>query len=673
MAAVMDLDLNCSPPSPEPAAQEDLRRSMLRQENAFRDQVQDLHRLYWTQKNLTDVPPFWKQSDGVLYAHHQHHRSHMVDLDDRGNPGVFSHRYGQGKQGCGRDHDEVARENLDVKGSFWRKPDPPSAQGRSSYHYVIDLEKPATLDDHMEIVSSPGFINHATCSGVFPNNSQRVPLASSPVMRDLCTDHNAPYVTSGSIGSSDTPDSHSPAKVKATVSGRMFIDLNVAQEDDFNIRSDPSEVLCSLLASSTAGHSGDCCSNSSKTFHKGSESSIGSSKGSSVTVVTTISSPDRAREGVVPGLFRDFHSHQPYHVEASKYNPLVRRNIQHQRALDKIFGSDFQGCMEIQRNLSSVSSNGGNCSSGLSKLGDSQAANLMGQPALAVHREPQEETITVVCDDELEGIDLNIAVECIDLPSKIAISSRGKDANNDGSEENSSNNCSRNEGRQNIPSFECPTIRNNHMAESQCSEDVHSPGSGIAINRSVFIPETRQGHDYGCPSLRSSVNGVSIPLDSVSICQAEMGEDEKSAATAAETLLSIFATNSAWMTDSHGSNSQTDAQDGNHEPPLSLDSFEESVLSLEEMKDDGKSIPVRPPDKDGHSCGIKLKRGRGLRDFQREILPGLVSLARHEICDDLHAIGHGIRKTWSRRTSGDQGTLPTRTRLPRRCSTAWNR
>jgi hypothetical protein len=30
MAAVMDLDLNCSPPSPEPAAQDDLNRSMLR-------------------------------------------------------------------------------------------------------------------------------------------------------------------------------------------------------------------------------------------------------------------------------------------------------------------------------------------------------------------------------------------------------------------------------------------------------------------------------------------------------------------------------------------------------------------------------------------------------------------------------------------------------------------
>ncbi|XP_062217131.1 uncharacterized protein LOC133917146 isoform X2 [Phragmites australis] len=655
MTAVMDLDLNCLPPSPEHTAQEDLRRSMLRQEHAFRDQVKDLHRLYWAQKNLTDVPPFWKQSDDVLYAHHPHHRSHMVDLDDTGNPGVFSHFYGQGEQGCGRDDDEVARENFDVKGSIRRKPDPPSVQGRSRCRFVIDLEKPATLDDDVEIVSSPGFVNYATCSGVSSCHSQRVPLESSPVMRDLCRDHNTPYVSSGSTGSSDTPDNHSPAKAKTTVSGRMFIDLNVAQEDDFSIRSDPSEVLCSLLASSTKEQSGDFCNISSKTFHKGSESSIGSLKGSSITVVTTISAPDSAREGVAAGLFCDFQSHQPYRVE------------------DKIFGSDSQGCMEIRWNLSSVNSNGGNnSSSGLSKLGDTQTANLIGQPVLAVHREPQEETIAVISDDEVEGIDLNVAVESIDLPSNVASNSREELVNNDGSEENSCNNCfTQNEGRQNVPSVECPAIRNNHMAESQGGEDVQSPCSGIAMNRSVFILENPQGHDYACPSLRSSSNGVSIPLDSVSIRQAEMGEDEKSTTTAAETLLSIFATNSAWMTDSHGNNSQTDAQVGNHKPTLPLDSFEESVLSLEEMKDDGESIPVRPPDKDGPSCGIKLKRGRGLRDFQREILPGLVSLARHEICDDLHTIGYEIRKNRSRRTSGDQCT-PTRTRLPRRCSTAWN-
>jgi hypothetical protein len=152
--------------------------------------------------------------------------------------------------------------------------------------------------------------------------------------------------------------------------------------------------------------------------------------------------------------------------------------------------------------------------------------------------------------------------------------------------------------------------------------------------------------------------------------QAGTEEEEKVAATAAETLVSIFTNNSAWITDSRCSNNQTDDREASDEPQVSLDSFEEGVMNLEQMRDDGDSIPVRAPDKDGPSCGIKLKRGRGMRDFQREILPGLVSLARHEICDDLHAIGYELRKT-RRRNPGDKYAMSTRSRLPRRCSNAW--
>lgn len=149
-------------------------------------------------------------------------------------------------------------------------------------------------------------------------------------------------------------------------------------------------------------------------------------------------------------------------------------------------------------------------------------------------------------------------------------------------------------------------------------------------------------------------------------------EDELLASTAAQTLVSLFTDSAAWITDSHCSNNQADAQDGGDEPQVSLDSFEEGVMNLEALRDDGDSVTVTAPDKDGPSCGIKLRRGRGMRDFQREILPGLVSLARHEICDDLHAIGYEIRKTRQRRAPRDKYGPSTRSRLPRRCSNAWN-
>jgi hypothetical protein len=447
---------------------------------------------------------------------------------------------------------------------------------------------------------------------------------------------------SGSSGSSDTPGSPSPVRTNTTVSGRMFFDLNVAQEDDSNIYPGFSKVLCSLSSSATRNYVG-CCNNPSHTCHKGSESSIGSSKGSCVTVPTTISAPDGTREAMATGLFCDSQNNMPFCVETLKHNALVRGNMHHQQALDKN-----------------------------SKFADSQATNLTGQIPVAMRREPQEDTITVISDSEMENLDLNIPVASIDLSSKVESNYGGKPVNSYGTEENSyAHFFTQNQGRQNTSSVDCLTSRTHHMAENKADKDVRSPGSGIAIDRSILIPETPEDRGYACPRLSPSSNGVSIQPGTVYIHQEKLGEDEISAATAAETLVSILATNSAWMTDIHGSNSQTDPTDGNHRPLLSLDSFEESTLNLEEMEDDGESTPVRPPDKNAQSCGVKLKRGRGLRNFQREILPGLVSLARHEICDDLHAIGYEIRKNRSRRSSGEQGT-PMRTRLPRRCSTAWN-
>jgi len=276
----------------------------------------------------------------------------------------------------------------------------------------------------------------------------------------------------------------------------------------------------------------------------------------------------------------------------------------------------------------------------------------------------------------MEGFDLNVSVGSIELPSAIASSLSEDRLNGDGSEKVlSSHYITENENQQNVSSVESPAIRDHHhKADSVDGKSVRSPESGIATNRPVSIPETPQGRDYACPRLRPPNNNPApYPLDTTtSTHQPGTEEDEKTAATAAETLVSIFTDNSAWITDSRCSNNQTaDDREASHEPEVSLDSFEEGVMNLEQLRDDGDSIPVRAPDKDGPSCGIKLKRGRGMRDFQREILPGLVSLARHEICDDLHAIGYELRKT-RRRNPGDKYSPSTRSRLPRRCSNAWN-
>lgn len=94
-----------------------------------------------------------------------------------------------------------------------------------------------------------------------------------------------------------------------------------------------------------------------------------------------------------------------------------------------------------------------------------------------------------------------------------------------------------------------------------------------------------------------------------------------------------------------------DCDNKNNQPLLSSDSFESMTLQLSEVQNEDHlsiSEPLNLTETEKNGNGVSLRRGRGLRDFQKEILPGLASLARHEICEDLHNIGHKLRRTASR-------------------------
>lgn len=123
----------------------------------------------------------------------------QVDLNHTQNSNGFSHCHELGRQAPHFLINGVSWGNLDSKRSIPKKPASCGLQGKSGCHYVIDLEKPATLDeDDVEIVSSPAFTNYANHNGGLSDNSQCVPLESSSVMRaHLCRDQSAPYVTSG--------------------------------------------------------------------------------------------------------------------------------------------------------------------------------------------------------------------------------------------------------------------------------------------------------------------------------------------------------------------------------------------------------------------------------------------------------------------------------------------
>ncbi|KAL3654281.1 hypothetical protein CASFOL_003962 [Castilleja foliolosa] len=109
--------------------------------------------------------------------------------------------------------------------------------------------------------------------------------------------------------------------------------------------------------------------------------------------------------------------------------------------------------------------------------------------------------------------------------------------------------------------------------------------------------------------------------------------------------------------------------------PKEMDDFEAMTLKLEETKEeDYMPVPFVPEFQDADEMGLtnnapvgrprrgQSRRGRQRRDFQRDILPGLVSLSRHEVTEDIQTFGGLMRATghhWvsgsTRRNGGGRG------------------
>ncbi|KAJ8774607.1 hypothetical protein K2173_017053 [Erythroxylum novogranatense] len=107
------------------------------------------------------------------------------------------------------------------------------------------------------------------------------------------------------------------------------------------------------------------------------------------------------------------------------------------------------------------------------------------------------------------------------------------------------------------------------------------------------------------------------------------------------------------------------AKDGgdNERCPEAIDSFESMILNLiETKKEDYMPRPLVPENLNLEETGItplptrtrkgQARRGRQRRDFQRDILPGLTSLSRHEVTEDLQTFGGLMRATGHQWHSG---------------------
>lgn len=272
--------------------------------------------------------------------------------------------------------------------------------------------------------------------------------------------------------------------------------------------------------------------------------------------------------------------------------------------------------------------------------------------------------------------DLNVSPESTDMPSEIS-DYRNKVVNNDvskGAAPDHSLSTKNSLHAENSTKHVVPG--NDHMLANKDDSHVlltapttnginkvQSPESET-INKELLILGSPLVDNNFHPRLGISHSGASN-IQKLSVLQDKVDDDGTAADIAARTLLSIFQHSSECMAHCFGSSNQTAAQNCDDEPQLSLDSFEKMVLNLEEIKDDGQSVNVSPRYNEGPACRIKLKRGRGMRNFQREIIPGLL-LGRQEICEDLEVIGYEPKKTRSRKTRKGPGASSTRPRPRKR-------
>ncbi|KAB2000629.1 hypothetical protein ES319_D12G245500v1 [Gossypium barbadense] len=129
--------------------------------------------------------------------------------------------------------------------------------------------------------------------------------------------------------------------------------------------------------------------------------------------------------------------------------------------------------------------------------------------------------------------------------------------------------------------------------------------------------------------------------------------------TAAESLIHLSLENPAFH---HESSTKTESNELENEDKgnrrCTSDYFELMTLQLTESSVDVYSVASKPfeiSELEGKDFSIKLRRGRRLKDFQRDILPGLACLSRHEIREDVNILEGVLRSREYKRMRAKMG------------------
>nr|XP_009384478.2 PREDICTED: uncharacterized protein LOC103972015 isoform X3 [Musa acuminata subsp. malaccensis] len=599
------LDLNhLPPPDYEDHVKEELKRAMIQHEILFKHQVRELHRLYWTQKNLmNDVR--WRRSDRVSSLEAQKERKGPVEEVKAGSV----------RHGCS------TAKSMGMQNT--------SFELRANDRRNFDLQLPA---GHVKV------------------------------------DFSATEVKNKSGHRTTAKCSHSVHQTERW------------QELDF-IHSD-AETLHSPSTSSSIVHHGDDLRVSSIK----SEQKDGSAKESTVTDQLAVVSPgsENSREKSADSLPHEHIDSYPSSVQASEQNNNAIENIWNYKECI-VNNEDCRSGIRIPeacyKNLLerfSSAYNGGAQDStnrtvlaGLHEPGMENIDSFISPPNLVVHGDSKKNILISSKYREHNCLHAS-AGSTTDLPPEAAGDVAEKETNIDGSEEDTVSShaivpdeCQQIELKESPIGFKPNQLAgNSEWASKEKSVVDHAVISKSENSATTHIDSVMP--ERICGQQVSDVNGsdcICRQDGQISEQQLALVEVDHVIIKAAEILASISSEKPLCSVDQLTNNGRMEfyCEEGNDQPQSS-DSFEMGTLNLEEIRDNGISTCAKQIDNETRKDVCKFKLGRGMRDFQKDILPGIISLSRHEICEDLYAIKYELGKKRSHRTSEENWVVPVRSR-----------
>ncbi|KAJ6714634.1 T28K15.14 PROTEIN [Salix viminalis] len=218
----------------------------------------------------------------------------------------------------------------------------------------------------------------------------------------------------------------------------------------------------------------------------------------------------------------------------------------------------------------------------------------------------------------------------------------------------------------------------------QCQNDAHGNQSPVSCKSGIYDNDSNSGKTVHFGSTSDDVNADLKTLLGSQVADASSDEhdlrtsdsgdlknecDDKKEESAkvdvlmkraAESLLDMSSKNLVCYQDSFAKEGSKETRNETREQPqYTCDSFELMVMDLTESNVEENSVTSKPyevNDMETKDFGSKLRRGRRMKDFQKEILPALASLSRHEIHEDINIIEGVLRSREYRKIRGKMAT-----------------